>query len=245
MKKNSLLFILAFIASFFSGCVNKKEENNSTLRFAVSAEYPPFEFYKNGGELAGFDIELARAVAKKLGKTAAFEELEFTALLAALSNGSVDAAISTLTITKERQKNFDFSNPYFQESLAIISHELEPVEESGLLKSNIGCQQGSAMEMWLKNNYPHIKPLTMANNNQIVETLKAGHINAVLIDVAQAKAFCKQNPTLRFVEIKKSDERYGIALRKGSPLKKEIDEALDALEKEGFITSLVEKWIKE
>ena len=78
------------------------------MTFALSADYPPFEF-ESKGELQGFDVDLAKNIAQQLGKEAAFQNIPFSAVLAAVQNGTADAAISTVTATPQRKKNFDFS----------------------------------------------------------------------------------------------------------------------------------------
>ena len=98
----SISLVLIALSLLMTACSSDKNANE--LHVVTSAEYPPFE-YQEFGVLKGFDIELAQVIAEKLGKTAQFENMQFSSVLPALSAGRVDAAISTITITAERQKN--------------------------------------------------------------------------------------------------------------------------------------------
>src|SRR5437870_2872374 len=109
MKKTFMHLLMPMLAAilFLTGCHEEKAADR--IIFVTSAEYPPFEYQKNG-ELVGFDIDLARLIAKELHKEAVFENMQFSTILVALQNGAADAAISTITITDERKKHFDFSD---------------------------------------------------------------------------------------------------------------------------------------
>lgn len=128
---NKVLSAVFVALSLVSACYD--ENNTEVMRFATSALYPPFE-YREGDEVKGFDIDLARAVAAKLGKTAVFEDMQFSTVLAALQSGTVDAAISTISITEERKKSFDFSRSYYTESLSVVYPLQTPVSSVDGLK---------------------------------------------------------------------------------------------------------------
>jgi polar amino acid transport system substrate-binding protein len=242
MKKYARILFMAalFLAS---GCKEKVDEN--VMKFAVCADYPPFEYYADG-KIVGFDIDLAKATAAKLGKEAVFEDMQLPAMLASVQNGSVDAAISALAATKEREKNCDFSTEYYSESFASVYRRNQPVAtKSQLAKAKIVCQLGSTMEIWLRKNIPDVSLITADNNNQAVESLKAEHTDCVFIDEVQAAAFCKKNPSLTYAPIATSGNGYALALKKGSPWKKEINNALKKLASEGEIEKLKKKWLAE
>ncbi|WP_209315684.1 MULTISPECIES: ABC transporter substrate-binding protein [unclassified Haematospirillum] len=231
-----------FIAlSLISACSD--EDQSEVMRFATSAEYPPFE-YREGDEIKGFDIDLARAVAAKLGKTAVFEDMQFSTVLAALQSGTVDAAISTISITEERKKSFDFSRSYYTESLSVVYPLQTPVSFiEALNNKTIACQLGSTMEIWLREHVPGADIVAMDNNNQAIEALKAGHVDLVFIDSIQAVEFATRNPVLGSSVISRSDTGYGIAFPKGSPLHARVDQALTELEESGELARLKQKWL--
>ncbi len=221
------------------------KESTQNIHFAVAAEYPPFE-YNDHGEIKGFDIDLARLIAKKLGKEAFFDTMQFSSILPALSTGQVDAAISTITITEQRKKNFDFTKPYYFESMAAVFPENNPIKNiQQLADKKIAVQLGSTMEIWLKQNVPNANLLIMDNNNQAIAALKAGHVDLVLIDGVQGLVFSQKNPGLSFAVIAKSDAGYGLALKKNSELTQKINQALHEIEQSGELAALKKKWLED
>lgn len=239
--KINLIAGLMAIFLLLAGCSDNKSSNN--IKFAISAEYPPFEYYDKG-EITGFDIELAKLIAKKLGKEAIFENMQFSTILAALQNGLVDAAISTITITTEREKNFDFSNSYYQESMAMVYHSNKPLtNKTQLGKKKIACQLGTTMEIWLKKHVPDAEILAMDSNTQAIEALKANHVDGALVDSVQAATFSRKNTGLSYSVIAQSDTGYGVVVKKGSSLRAEINTILKTLEKSGELEQLKQKWL--
>ncbi len=224
-------------------CLFGCQKQEKTLHFATCADYPPFEYYENG-EIKGFDIDLAHAVAEILHKKAHFSNMQFSAIFPSLNNENVDAGISTVTMTKKRQEMFDFSDPYYIESLALVFLKTDPIAHPSRLKE-VACQLGTTMQIWLETHTPEVRILPMDSNNQAIETLKAGHVRGVFMDSPQAKAFTKNNPALGYVFIAQSDAGYSIVLRKGSPLKDSINQALKQLKKNGKLDFLKKKWFKE
>lgn len=224
-------------------CCKKKDQN--TIVFGTSADYPPFEFYQ-GNTMVGFDIELGYLIAEILKKKAVFENMKFGAILATLENETIDVGLSTITETEERKKNFDFSQAYYKETLSLLCLKSLPLlTKEDLKNKKIACQLGTTMEIWLKENFqPHdVDVILMDTNNQCVEALKAGHVQGVLIDNTQGKAFAKANPTLINNSFAKSSQGYGAVLKKNSPLRKEINKALDILRENGTLEKLEKKWL--
>lgn len=239
------LFTALLISSalfFSSSHAHTSDEDHKFIHFATSPEYPPFE-YSEHGELKGFDIDLARLIAKKLGKEAMFDCMQFSSILPALTSNQVDAAIATLTVTEQRQKNFDFTRPYYFERLAAVFFVQKPVKNAQEIKGkNVAVQLGSTMEIWLKNKIPEAHLLVVDNNNQAIAALKAGHADLVLMDGAQSVIFSKKNPGLSFANISQSSDGYGIALKMHSALTPKINQALQALEQSGELDALKQKW---
>jgi len=242
MKKYIMVLLTSSILLLL-GCDSDK--TGDKIKFATFADYPPFEYQENG-EIKGFDIELAQLIAKKLGKIATFENMQFSSILPALKNDSVDAAIATITITKEREKNFDFSEPYYANSMTTVFIKEKPVtNKSQLSGKKIACQLGTTMEIWLKEQHiPDAEIITMDANNQVIEALKAGHVDVALMDGIQGIIYSQKNPHLHYAFIVQSDAGYGIAFKKGSPLKDQINKVIKSLKSEGAIKKLQQKWLE-
>mgnify|MGYP000609012788 CR=1 FL=1 len=243
MKRVYALILTVFFL-YLIGCSGNKEKNGlNAIHFATSAEYPPFE-YQDQGNLKGFDIELAKLIAKKLGKEAVFDNMQFSSILPALTSGRVEAAISTITITKERKKNFDFTKPYYFEGMAAVFKQDSPIKDPSQLKGKIlAAQLGSTMEIWLKKHSADEKIIATDNNNQAIEALKAGHVDVVLMDGAQGAIFSKKNPGLAYAIIAKAEDGYGIALNKSSQLTPQINRILNSLKESGELAKLEKTWL--
>lgn len=238
------LFIVGCIITL-SGCdMSHKQKNTNVIHFATAGEYPPFE-YQEHGKLKGFDIDLAKLVAKELGKEAVFDNIQFACILPALTSGRVDAAISTITITEERNKNFDFTMPYYFEGMAVVFKKTRPMSSVSDLEGKIiAAQLGSTMEIWLKHHSFAENLVTMDNNNQAIEALKAGHVDGVLMDGAQGAIFSQKNEGLSYAIIAKAEKGYGIAFKKHSPLRAQINRILNSLKEKGELAKLQKRWLE-
>jgi polar amino acid transport system substrate-binding protein len=234
----TLIAALALFAQV--GCGSKKSSDE--IHFGVSADYPPFE-YKSKGEVVGFDIDLANHIADELGKKAVFHDMDFSAILPALQSEIVDAAISTITITEKRSVQYDFSREYFFEEMFLVFDSRQQIGSVDDLKGKkVACQLGTTMEIWLRKNCKSSEITAMDNNSLAIETLKSGLADTVLMDGFQAKAFCKKNPQLGNTSLIKSSDGYGIAFKKGSPLRGPVDRALQKFVSDGTLEKLAKKW---
>lgn len=235
-------YIFLAILFMISGC--SQDSSEDTIVFATSADYPPFEYIEDG-KIKGFDIELATAVANELGKEAEFKDIQFSSIFPALNNGIVDAAISTISITEDRAKNFELSDPYYIEGLVMVFHKNKPItNKSEITNQKIACQLGTIMEFWLRKNAPNVTIITTDNNPQAIEALKSGLVDGVFVDAVQGDAFISKDKRLASVFITKADAGYGIALKKGSPLIKSINDAIETLREKGVIQELKDKYLK-
>lgn len=246
LKKISNILIIITLLSII-GCqsADQKMDKKTTLVVGLSAEYPPFEFQQQG-KIVGFDIDLIHAVGKKLNKEILIQDMSFHSLIASLHTGKIDIAISGMTITPERQKNVDFSQVYYQPSLAIVYlKNFPPTQLNNFSNKKMGVQLGTTMEKWAKEQakkQQNVDIISLDTNPPLIEKLKLKQIDYIVIETLQAVEFCKLNPSLTFQTVGISDEGYGIALAKNSALKSEINAALTALQAEGALTQLQEKW---
>ncbi|VEB38482.1 glutamine-binding periplasmic protein precursor [Legionella sainthelensi] len=233
----SILFIFSL-----SSCDSNKEERY--LHFATSAVYPPFE-YSEHGEIKGFDIDLARLIAKELGKEAVFDNMQFSTVLPAISSGQDDIAIATITITEARKNNFDFSEPYYFDGIASVYRSNQPVAAQNQLQGKkVAVQLGSIMEIWLRETFPQVEITVLDNNNQAIESLISGRVDVVLMDGFQGKIFSNKYTELAYSLIAKADNGYALAIKKGSPLTTKINKALQKLKANGSIQKLETIWLK-
>lgn len=219
-------------------------EDKNVIKFGISADYPPFAFYENS-KISGFEIDLASKIAEILSKKVVFEDMQFSNITLAVSNNKVDAGIAAITSTKERELNFDFSNPYYKSEMTLIFFADQAITNKEELNGKkVACQLGTTMEMWLKNNAKDCIIISMDTASQAIEALKAYHVDAVFLDGAQAVEYQKNNKGLQILPIAFSIDGYRILLKKNSPLKNDINNAIEKLEASGEIEKLQNKWFK-
>jgi polar amino acid transport system substrate-binding protein len=237
-------YLISLIFIILSSCNNENISPKGQIKFAVSAEYPPFEYYKKG-KITGFDIDLAELIAKEMGLVAIFEDMPFYSIFLNVKNNNVDAAISTITVTNERAKEFTFSVPYYNEKLAAIFRNDSPIHDNDdILNKKIACQLGTTMELWLRKNFPKNELLLTDHTNQAIESLKSFYVDVVLIDAVQAHNFVQKNKNLSYKIVDISDIGYSIILKTNSSLKDKIDIAILSLREKGEIKKLEKKWLE-
>ena len=249
IRKWHVIAFAVFVACFLGFFVFEESNRpvtdvfeSSVMTFATCATYPPFQ-YKSGNDLVGFEIDLVNLIASKIGKKVVFREMQFDLVLAALESGAVDAAVSTLTITEKRKESFDFSVPYYSETLSLVYNINDDISSIDDLQGmDIACQLGTTMQLWLEENAEDSNIVLADDTNKAVQLLKSKRVKAVLMDGVQAKHFTKMNSGLTYRSISKIDQAYAIAFVKSSPYKSEFDKVIKELEVSGQIDRLKDQY---
>ena len=251
MKKFARAAILALaatlaIASFACG---KKDEKKLTL--ATSADFPPYEFLRND-EIVGIDIEIAAAIADKLGLELVIDNIDFDYVLTSVESKKCDIGMAGLTVTDERMEQVSFSTSYSKGVQVVIVPEGSPITSvSDLYKAganhSIAVQQqttGDLYSTWeLEENDLALIDRYIKGTDAIL-ALTTGKVDCVIIDDEPAKAFVRQNPGLKILDTEFAVEDYAIAVNKSnSDLLKKIDDALRELIDDGTVQSIVDKYI--
>ena len=226
----------------------KKIKERGVLVLGTSAGFPPYEFHKsiNGkDEIVGFDIEIAKEIAKDLGVTLEIKDMDFKGLLAALDQGVIDIIIAGMSPTEERAKSVDFSKIYYQseQSLVIRAKDKELFKTNAdLTGKNIGVQMASIQESIAAKQFSTATPLALAKIQDLFLSLKSSRVDAILIENTVAVANVNANPDLFVTDIEIPVETKGAAaaLKKNSPdLVKAVNETLDKLIAAGQIDKFV------
>jgi polar amino acid transport system substrate-binding protein len=217
-----------------------------TLIMGTSPDYAPYEDIdaKNGGEIVGLDIDIAKAIAAKLGYKLKIEPMDFNGLIAALQTGRVDFVMSAMSVTEERKKNVDFSNSYYAARNTIVSKKSSPYHSLEELEGKkVGVQLGSTQEAVVAGlKKAEIKKLNRVPD--LIQEIKSNRIDAAIIEDAIALDYTENNPDLSFTMLpsQKGDEGYAIAFPKGSPLTASFNQALAELDASGEKQAIIEKW---
>ena len=247
MKKFVLgtMAVLAVVA-LFSAC--GKKDGTRYLVMGTNAEFPPFETRggEGGAEVVGFDVEVAKAIAAKVGLPLKVEDMKFDSLLPALSAGKVDLVLAGMTITPERAQNVDFSVPYYKATqvVLILAGGPVPATKEELKGLKIAVQLGTtgdglAAEITGQEN---VRQFTSAMD-AVVEMMNS-KVDAVIIDEQPALQFAEKNPELMLVRLAFDDEFYGVAVKKGNAeLLAKVNEALAEIAADGRYDQFVDQWM--
>lgn len=204
------------------------------------------------GEVEGFDIDIAKGLAKKiLGDENKIELKEVTSKtrIPMLNNGEIDAIIATMTITEERKKEVDFSDVYFMAGQSLLVKKdsningIADVNKKGV---TVLTAKGSTSAQNIRAKAPEATVLEFENYAEAFTALKAGQGDALTTDNALLFGMAKQDPNFRVVDETFSKEPYGIAVRKGDKeLLDVINEYLKEIKANGEYDKIYEKWIGE
>ncbi len=226
----------------------KDIQDAGKIVLGTSADYPPFEFHAliNGkDEIVGFDIEIAKYIAEKLGVELEINDMDFDILVAALGAGRVDIVIAGMNPDPERDANF--SDIYYEANLAVLVPKGNPLginKEADLKDKKIGVQIGTTQED-VANEAGGKEVLSLASNYDLVMNLKTNKVDCVIMETPVAEAFAKANDDVIMVEgleIDSGTDGVAIALKTGSD---ELTEKINEILAEIKVKGLIEKWMAE
>ncbi len=216
-----------------------------TLKVATEPSFPPFEFQGKNGELVGFDIDIVRAIGKAAGFEVQFQSLPFDGIIPALQAKTIDAAVSAMTITAERQKVVDFSRPYFKAGLAIATkaNNQNITSLESLANRRIAVQIGTTGAEEAKK-IPGAQIRTFDNAPLALQELLNGNVDAVINDAPVTLYAIKENNLtgLKVTSELLTEEYYGIPMAKGSPNLENINKGLTTILENGTYAQIYRRW---
>ncbi|WP_024655868.1 cystine ABC transporter substrate-binding protein [Pseudomonas syringae USA007] len=228
----------------------QKIKDSGTLNVGLEGTYPPFSFVDENGKLTGFEVEFSEALAKELGVKAKIQPSKWDGILAALDSKRLDVVINQVTISDERKKKYDFSEPYTISGIQalVLKKNADTIKSAkDLSGKKVGVGLGTNYEQWLKANVPGAEIKTYEDDPTKIQDLSVGRIDAILVDrLAALEIAAKTKNTKR--ELAPAGEAFsrqesGIALRKGEPeLLAAIDKAIDKLRADGTLEKLSKKY---
>ncbi|MDM5187120.1 glutamate ABC transporter substrate-binding protein [Bacillus sp. DX4.1] len=273
MIKVKKLFTLIVFACLFTliiaGCGSKKEETKETTnneqggvveqikkrgKLVVGVKHDTNLFGlkdPSTGKVEGFDIDVAKALAKKiLGDENKLELKEVTSKtrIPMLKNGDIDAIIATMTITEERKKEVDFSDVYFKAGQSLLVKKGSKIKSVDDVKKGVKvlAVKGSTSTNNIRQKSPEATVLEFENYSEAFTALKAGQGDVLTTDNAILYGMAKQDSNYQVVGKIFTDEPYGIAVQKGATdLTKAVNDLLKEMKANGEYDKLYEKWIGE
>lgn len=245
----ALVFILALSA--FAGCGSKDSMTleEGKLIMSTNAAFPPYEMTDDNGNFIGIDVEVAQAIADKLGLELVIDDMEFTAALEAAQKGKADMVMAGVTVNEERLAVMDFSDSYATGTQVVIVKEGSDVTMDNLGEKMIGTQMGTTGYIYASDSvenggYGEDHVIAYDNGITAVQALMNGQIDAVIIDNAPAQAFVEANPGLKLLDGEWVVENYAIGFAKGNTeLKDAVNKALAELIADGTVQKIIDKYI--
>ncbi|OUM88659.1 MAG: cysteine ABC transporter substrate-binding protein [Bacillus thermozeamaize] len=228
-------------------------KSKGKMTVGIMGTYPPYNFLNEKKEMDGFDADIAKEVAKRLGVEVEFVPQEWSGMIAGLKQGKFDVVISQMTITDERKKEMDFSEPYIKNSVRIIVQEGRNDIQSlkDFKGKKIGVGLGTNDETYLRTKVlPEYGPFEIMTYNDVITSLmdlNAGRIDATINNMYAIKPLVEKNGLkIKAVGEPVKSDYAGIAMRKGNPeLQKAINEALASMKEDGTYEKIFKKWFGE
>jgi ABC-type amino acid transport substrate-binding protein/heat shock protein HslJ len=224
------------------------------LVIGASFDYPPFEYYTEDFEQTGFDVALINEMGALLGVEVEIADMAFDGLGDALHLGQIDAAISAISVTPQREAVVDFSNVYYVSEDGLLAQkwmEMEPITEpEQIVNLRVGVQRGSAFADWIQNEL--IAPGLMNESNlfvylqagDAVRDLRQNRLDLVIGDLLPAQVAVNNFDDIELVGQGLNLERYAIAVPSGaSALQSKLNEALITLQNQGRIVALAREYL--
>ncbi|MFD1173974.1 substrate-binding periplasmic protein [Oceanobacillus picturae] len=273
MKKKSFLLgiLLAVFAIMLTACgsdADKQESEGSNtegsslldqikeegqLKVGLMGTYKPYNFINEDQEMDGFDADIAKEVANRLGVDVEFVAQEFSGMIAGLQSEKFDVVISQMTITDERKEQMDFSDPYITNQVKVIVKEdndsIKSVED--FKGENIGVGLGTNDETYLRTELmPEVGDFTIMTYDDVITTLKdldTGRINATINNIYAITPVVEQNGfKIKAVGEPIKSDQAGIATRKGNEeLIEELNSILAEMKEDGTYNEIFVKWFGE
>lgn len=216
------------------------------LTMSTNAAFPPYEMTTDSGDFEGIDVEVAGAIAEKLGLELQVDDMDFDAALLAAQNGKSDIVMAGVTVTDERQKVMDFSDTYAEGIQSIIVPENSDIASADDLAGKIiGTQRGTTGYIYCTDDFGEDSVVAYDDGLTAVQALNNSQVDAVVIDNAPAKEFVAANTGLKILDTAYAQEDYAIGVAKGNTeLLNAINGALEELQADGTLQSIVDKYIK-
>ena len=219
------------------------------LYMSTNAAFPPYEMTTDDGGFAGIDVEIAQAIAKKLGLELVILDMDFDAALLAVQEGKSDIVMAGVTVNDDRKLVMDFSTSYAKGEQVVIVKEGSDVTMDNLGEKMIGAQRGTTGYIYASDSpenggYGEDHVTAYDNGMTAVNALMNGQVDCVIIDNAPAQEFVAANPGLTLLEGNWVEEDYAIGVGKGNTaLVEAINKALAELTADGTIQAIVDKYI--
>ncbi|EFW89073.1 ABC transporter, substrate-binding protein, family 3 [Streptococcus equinus ATCC 9812] len=225
-------------------------KDKGTMVVALNPEFAPFEFktlVDGKDTIVGADVKIAEAIGEELGVKVKFSSMSFNNVLASLQSGKADIAISGISATPERKKAYNFSEPYYEsENVVLIKKtDLDKYTKTTSLDGlSVGTQKGTIQETVASEQLKGAKVVALTQNGEMINELKNGQIQAVVLEKPIAEGYVANNDdlTISNITLKNDDaDAYAVALPKDDDkLTKKVNKVINDLKDSGKIDQFVQ-----
>lgn len=250
----SLFAVLPAIAIFAAGCGDDSGGtaaggvdlvNDGTLTNCTGLPYKPFE-YEEGGEVIGFDIDIIDLVAKELDVEQEVVDTPFDGIQsgADFNTGKCDLSSAGMTITEERAKNIDFSDPYFDATQALVAKKGSNITDfAGLSGKRLGVQNSTTGQTYAQENAPGVELVVYEDLGLLLTAVETGQVDAGINDNGVLYDWVKEKSDFEVTNEFDTGEQYGIGARKGNTaLLDVVNKVLADAKSSGEYDTIYEKW---
>ncbi|MFL0506090.1 substrate-binding periplasmic protein [Ureibacillus sp. 179-F W5.1 NHS] len=268
MKKAKWLISLVAVTSLILAACgtdttkdSKKEETNALeqiqqdgkMTVGIMGTYAPYNYLNENKEYDGFDVDIAKELANRLGVEAEFVAQDFSGLIPGLQKDKFDILVSQVTITEERQKQIDFTEPYITNQVKVIVKESNTDIQSkeDFKGKKIGVGLGTNDETYLRTELmPEVGDFTINTYDDVITTLKdldAGRIDATINNVYALKPVIEENGyAIKAVGEPIKSDKAAVAVKKGNTeLVDALNKALEEMKQDGTYEEIFMKWFEE
>lgn len=254
LKKLLAITIVGVMGLGLVSCGSKEDKLSSIkesgkLVVGLSADYAPYEFHiidENGkDQIVGFDVDIAEEIAKDIGVELEIQDMNFENLVAGVSSGKIDLAISGMTPDEERQKAIDFSDIYYtaEHGILVRAEDKDKYKTfEDLTGQKVGAQMGAIQAEIAEEKVQDGDIQLLSNVNDLVLALKGGKIEALVVELPVAEMIIKNNPELTLAEEKVTDAEGGsaVGIQKGQEaLVEQVNSTINRIKEEGLLDQFI------
>ena len=259
MKKLSALLLAVILVLSLAACASTAKNDEpapdaseaAKLTMATEATFPPYEYY-DGDAIVGIDVEVAQAIADKLGMELEVTDIAFDSIIPGIQTGKYDMGMAGMTVTDERKEQVNFSDSYATGVQVVIVKDDGPIASVDDLFADgantvVGTQAGTTGFIYATSDIEDAGLGTVKSfgkTTDAVEALKNGQVDCVILDNEPAKALVAANEGLHILDTEYAVEDYAIAIAKeNTELLEKVNKALSELTADGTLQSIVDKYI--
>ncbi|EKQ53799.1 MULTISPECIES: amino acid ABC transporter substrate-binding protein [unclassified Clostridium] len=264
IKKLAIVAIIATIGTSLVACKGNTESKSTESKTSASTSdkdelvvgfddtFVPMGFKNESGEIVGFDVDLANAVAKKLNKKVKFQAIDWNMKETELNNGNIDLIWNGYSITDERKQKVEFSKPYLNNTQVIVTLADSNIKtKADLAGKKVGAQTGSTAvdavqaDGNTEKGFDGGKLVTFEDNNAALMDLEAKRLDAIVVDEILARYYMKARGEEKYKILSDNfgNEQYGVGIRKGdTKFVDAFNKALDEVKSDGTAGEISKKW---